>query len=1822
MLKSNIQKKLLAIILIFTLTFANFAVVTKAYAASFAETIFGSNSDTGHKNIEFDAYFETEGNKVTSVISDVNNKDLAIKFDLGVKDSGYLKNAKVELLESNDSKLNFIVEKYEENSITAEKEVKNVEEKIENEEINSDDSEAIEENSTESIVLDDIDEVIDENTVILDETTTVEKNSDEDSENENTLTDSQTLITPLNEVETEIVDNSEDTKVSDDNDTDEIIEETTSDELIVESSDEEPEVIENIFNSEYVQDFEDNVLTFTRINSTSDVSIDLPIRYRNEVYVSEKDVSNSVTVRFSGIYVDSQGKEIAVEKEKVLNISWQDERDVKIESGVTKYIDFGAGVILQSIVRVDLRKDGNRLPVKSTSIETKAPILSGKSPSNVVVVANSLEGTTGETAGELTFNENNWSYNNEENKVLINVENNSKVVKESEYSEEFLKDGENEIEGFFNANGIDEYLITYTYPNVNIENIEEVTDSDIKVKILNIADGIFNNEDNYKYELGISKGNIVSFNKVNETENISKAYEYINYNNNNKYEVEIANTSVINVSYKDIIKDLKLEDVSNKYIDKEGNVIETEDTYYKRIEISKENFDKMLGEAGEIKVTDINGNEVGIINKDSEANESGNIELNIEARVSKLNFEISKPIAEGNIVIRNVKAISNLSIDKSSLINMSKINSNTKLKADYEYVEETVEIEEKEVETLLKDTATKANILLDRDNLSTLSLNENVEIRVELNNSRESSDIYGHSVFEIELPEYIESVEITNTQILYGEGLNITEIVPEGRIIRITVDGVQEGINSGVLTNGTNIVINANIKVNLYTPAKKEQVKLRYTNNEATNYENNGEDVFEINYSAPTGLVAVNSIEGYNGDSKVQSVRQGKKIDLIDIFAERKEAREEIIVMNNNGNEITDVKILGRFPFENVQDILTGDNLGTTLDAKVLSGISSDERNRGNFRIYYSENGEASAELNDARNGWTEQAENLENVKSYLIVPEDGYVMNDTEVLRFTYSFEIPENLNHNENIFGTFMVSYKNNSEIMVTEENEAADLVGLTTGEGPELDMKIISNKEEIKEYEELELTIKGKNVGDTRAQDIVASFPVPEEMRFVSDENESDKLNLSLENNVLLAKVSELQASEEFEYKINLSANSLDTAEDNTENNEISVQPKLFVDAKDLAKTLEVVGEVTKIESAKLRISEGIVNEISDAITTNDKFTLVIKVQNTSDESLNNIVVTQELPNELKFDNCYITRYDKTKNRSVKIHEGSYEESNRTITYNIDTLPESETVFLYYTVIVNELTENYTDSKIHLSAIAKVNNSEIYEAKECTIELAVPSVSATQTSNVTDTYIKDGSSIDYIFEIKNDGNIKVTNFKFTDVMPDGMVIDKVVSKSGDEELERFSTNNEAKVSGTLEKGQTIIITVTARALYLEGTQEKSISNSATITGDNIKAIRTNSINNIIESSLDTSRVSAIDSDSDDSSVDTTLSSIQNNITKTYKIEGTAWEDLNKDGMRNDGENLLNGIIVKLVNNDTGVIAKTMSTTFDGSYTFTDVPNGNYLVIFEYDTIKYAVTTYHKDGVGANKNSDVIATTIEQDGKAKNAAITDVININNGSISGIDIGLMLADSFDLELEKTISKITVQTSNGTITNKFDNTKLGKAEIGSKYVSGATVLVEYNIKVTNIGDISGYAKKIVDYLPEGMKFNSSISSNGDNWYTGQDGNLYSTTLSNIELKKGESRTIKLVLTKEMTEDNTGIVNNMAEIYEDYNIYGVSDRNSVPANKAQGENDLGSADSVILIKTGETLIYISVIITTLMILTIAVLVIIQKKKSLKEMEGGV
>ena len=507
----------------------------------------------------------------------------------------------------------------------------------------------------------------------------------------------------------------------------------------------------------------------------------------------------------------------------------------------------------------------------------------------------------------------------------------------------------------------------------------------------------------------------------------------------------------------------------------------------------------------------------------------------------RLVIKTSKPIAEGLLVINTTKVSKDVSISREEYKNVSSYKLNTKLQAKYAYVDELVEISNKSSEVVLLDTITNPNIKIDRDSLSTLSRNENVEIRIELNNDKVETDPYGNSVFEVVMPESITNVEVTNATLAYAEGLEIanTEVVSDeyGRkVIKVTLTGKQETLNTGVLTNGTNIEIYANIDVDIFAPAKDVKVELRYSNEYMTG-QSIEEKVASVKLSAPTGLVAVNSTSNYNSlGTTLTSVRQGITSDLIDVYTEAKVATMEVIVMNNNGNTVSNLAILGRIPFKGVKDVLSGNDLGTTVNTKFVSGLVSDQNNNGTFDVYYSENGEATKDLEDANNGWILNPESLENMKSYLIVPVDSeYIMNDTEKLRFTYEYEIPGDLAHNENIYGTFLAYYTNNSELIVLDETSAPDIIGLTTGEGPEMEVGIISNVESVSEFEQLKVTSKVKNVGEDVARDVVIKVTAPENVSLVNTESTREELTGNLENGEVVFTISELAVSEELEVSV---------------------------------------------------------------------------------------------------------------------------------------------------------------------------------------------------------------------------------------------------------------------------------------------------------------------------------------------------------------------------------------------------------------------------------------------------------------------------------------------------------------------------------------------------------------------------------------------------------------------------------------------------------------------------------------------------------------
>ena len=482
--------------------------------------------------------------------------------------------------------------------------------------------------------------------------------------------------------------------------------------------------------------------------------------------------------------------------------------------------------------------------------------------------------------------------------------------------------------------------------------------------------------------------------------------------------------------------------------------------------------------------------------------------------------------------------------------------------------------------------------------------------------------------------------------------------------------------------------------------------------------------------------------------------------------------------------------------------------------------------------------------------------------------------------------------------------------------------------------------------------------------------------------------------------------------------------------------------------------------------------------------------------------------------------------------------------------------------------------------------------------TLIIIKSSLTINQSTNTTSTYITEGDGIEYVFTVKNEGSAPAYDVRLTDYIPEGLSARSVSYDVNGAKVTKKVAGSKAPVITTpsINPNEEFKVTVNALANSLSGMQEMTVTNTGSVASKAMpEAIKSNEITHIVEA--DVNKANNSNEEAVENTGATANSTSNSNITKTYKITGTAWLDENGDGMRNDTEQKMSNITARLVNSDTGVIVKSVTTDSKGEYTFAGVANGNYLIVFDYDTVKYTVTTYQKAGVETNVNSDAITTKIEQDGKQRNAAVTDRITVTDASVSGVDIGFVYADTFDLSLEKSITKITVQNKAGTNSVSFDNVNLAQMPIAAKHLSSSTAYIEYSFKVSNKGEIAGYAKKIVDYIPQGMTFNSTIN---EAWYTGTDGNLYTSALADIELKPGETKEIKLVLTKQMTEENTGLVNNLAEIAEDYNIYGVSDTNSTPFNKAQGENDLGSADAILTVKTGEVFIYISVIITSIML----------------------
>jgi uncharacterized repeat protein (TIGR01451 family) len=182
------------------------------------------------------------------------------------------------------------------------------------------------------------------------------------------------------------------------------------------------------------------------------------------------------------------------------------------------------------------------------------------------------------------------------------------------------------------------------------------------------------------------------------------------------------------------------------------------------------------------------------------------------------------------------------------------------------------------------------------------------------------------------------------------------------------------------------------------------------------------------------------------------------------------------------------------------------------------------------------------------------------------------------------------------------------------------------------------------------------------------------------------------------------------------------------------------------------------------------------------------------------------------------------------------------------------------------------------------------------------------------------------------------------------------------------------------------------------------------------------------------------------------------------------------------------------------------------------------------------------------------------------------------------IDYEQVKVKYFDLSLLKWVSK-TLVTENGKTTETetghtgYENPEpVVKVEIKSKDVNSVTVKFVYTIRITNEGEIAGYADEITDYIPEGLKF---IQEDNPEWYERAEGVVGTDILKDRLLEPGESADVQITLTWINGEKNLGTKINIAEISKDSD----DDIDSTPDNQVEGEDDIDDAPVMLVIKTG-------------------------------------
>ncbi len=1514
---------------------------------------------------------------------------------------------------------------------------------------------------------------------------------------------------------------------------------------------------EKIDKNTYIKsiDIENNDILLNQI-VTGEQILQIPIKFEKKDKIDKDVFDRQNTFTFSAHYQSDEKNYKYIEKNISIATSWIAEPSVQITSDYTKYFSLGEnGVLLEQTV---IYKTSGELPKNEKNMEIEVLSLDGKQPISATVLLDGKEIESDFRDGKI--------YINRKNEIL---ENNQIIW----------------------GNDEETYKILYTYPK------------DVKIERRNVQKNIscttkFYGNDNDVITSIQEEGNIEQKGKIidityNSTDMVYKGYIQEASNKNTVVEENI------NVQFSGLNEDINYIKIGNMaFKDSNNKVFAIPNSYCEKTIINKERLLYIFGNDVMIQLENADTGEViQIINTYTEADSDGNIVITYDKGIKNVLIKIDNKASKvGEFTIKNVKYISgDTGYTKEKIAEFKTLENTIDLKA------QSVEQQEKSY-VQLQDTVLDGDLKLNTLTFSTMTKNENVTIDGVMYTNDLKYTLLENPEIRIKFPIEVEKIDVHSINLVNAEGMEVdrqnVKLVQESDgkfVIVVGTKGKISDYTSGVF-DGIHLLIGADISINKRTPTKQTSVQLEVKTEKETMTKN-----VNISLQSTTNVITATSVNEYSLD--VVNGEGTKEVEL-----QRQENAKNIEVKNDviNANEefMKNVVILGHLFTDGKEN-----NMGIT----VKDGITTEGIENDNMAVYYTENENATSDLSDNNNKWVQDLESIqEEPKKYLItIPE----LQKEQKVTAKYEANIPANLQYNKQVTQGFEVYYTNN----VGENKKiASEDMKLFTGQSSMVEATLEAQvggikKDNVSNGEIIRYVVNVKNTGKQNAKNVQINCPIPEGTTLIEQKAVmlEEGIEPTGEPRELIDTLPFIK--KESEKQVTYTIDNLEVGKSVTKYYDVLVLDSLnegqkienIVTLTFDEQTKETNKIIHNIEKGDIKVRVGSILDSAIRFGTVHEYpVLIYNSTNTPKKNLNlEMLVDDNLMKVVR-----ITNGD---------DEVTSTDDNGLKQFTIDEIPANS----YIEISIEVSLKSFGDSANRDTFIAtKITDGlKQYYSNQMDAKLVSTLLSMDFKTENEGSTVKADDIIEYNITIKNDGDNDVSNINITDLISNELVVQEITSngtvlkEDEDYSIEDIEDNvdySQIQMLVDVKAKESLSINIKAKV-----DNNPSINNEVKIenkvsTNLNGGIISEGTVYHILKVEEEKDDIDETDNPSEP--INPNDPDNPTNDENTSSITGIAWLDENENGIKDSQETPLEGIVVKLINPDNSNIVKDSkgteikaTTESDGLYMLRNIPKGRYMVIFEYDTSIYGVTLYKKDGVQESQNSNAFAKEISIDGIKKTVGATDVLTTDVNDINNINIGLKKVRKFDLKLDKYVTNIKVKNAEGEHNYNFDNSKLAKVEINKKYIDNTIITTTYKIKVTNAGDTEGYVKQVVDYLPEDYTFNL----NENTGWRKKGKEIYNNSLENVKLLPGESREITLIVNKKMTQNNTGVIINAAEIAEAYNERGLQDINSTPANRNNKENDYSIAEVIVSIKTGG--IIIASIIAGIVVAIVGVIIYILK-----------